>query len=54
MGEQFLHELFKVARDVDDIIKHDETAEQSMYVTPEDMDDFLLGVKTLVDLINEM
>ena len=54
MDEPILHIIFDTARKVDDLIGHDETKEQPMYVKPEDMDDFLMGVKTLVDYINDM
>lgn len=53
-NEPVLHILFDAARKVDDMIGHDETKEYPMFVKPEDMDDFLIGVKTLVDYINEM
>ena len=53
-NEPILHIIFDTARKVDDLILHDETKEQSMFVRPEDMDNFLMGVKTLVDYINEM
>lgn len=52
--EPILHIIFDTARKVDDMILHDETKEQPMYVLPKDMDDFLMGVKTLVDYINEI
>lgn len=52
--EPILHIIFDAASKVDDMILHDETKDQSMYVPPENMDDFLMGVKTLVDYVNEM
>jgi len=54
MDEPILHILFDTAEKVDGMIGHDGTKDNPMIVQPEDMDDFLMGVKTLVDYINEM